>query len=56
MKREVISVTEEIPVADIVDLLMQRHIKRVPVLREGKVVGIVSRADIIRTIGSKLKD
>ena len=56
MTREVITVTEDIPVADIVDLLVQHHIKRVPVLREGKVVGIVSRADIIRTIGDKLKD
>ncbi|MGO9817022.1 MAG: CBS domain-containing protein [Acidocella sp.] len=52
MTREVISVTEDIPVADIVDLLVQHHIKRVAVLREGKVVGIVSRADIIRTIAA----
>ena len=55
MTREVISVTEDIPVADIVDLLIKHHIKRVAVLREDKVVGIVSRADIIRTIGAKLK-
>ncbi len=55
MKRELVSVAEDIPVADIVDLLLKHHIKRVPVLREGKVVGIVSRADIIRIIGSKLR-
>jgi len=55
MTSEVISVTEDIPVADIVDLLVKHHIKRVPVLREDKVVGIVSRADIIRTIGTKLR-
>lgn len=52
MTHDVVSVTEDVAVADIVDLLAQHHIKRVPVLREGKVVGIVSRADIIRTVAA----
>ncbi len=50
MTREVISVTPETPVSDIVDLLARHKIKRVPVLKDGKLVGIVSRADIIRAM------
>jgi CBS domain-containing protein len=52
MTRDVIAVTEDVSVAEIVDLLAKHHIKRVPVLRDGKVVGIVSRADIIRALAA----
>lgn len=56
MTHDVVSVTEDAAVADIVDLLVQHHIKRVPVLRGGKVIGIVSRADIVRAVATgKLK-
>src|SRR6266481_4551288 len=44
MTRAVLSVTEETPVADIAVMLETNRIKRVPVLRNGKLVGIVSRA------------
>lgn len=47
MTRDVISVTEATPVGAIADLIMKHHVKRVPVLRDGKVVGIVSRADLV---------
>ncbi len=56
MTRDVVSVVEDTAVAEIVDLLAQHHIKRVPVLKEGKVIGIVSRADIVRAVATgKLK-
>jgi CBS domain-containing protein len=42
MTRDVISVTEETAVADIAILLETNRIKRVPVLRDGRLVGIVS--------------
>src|SRR6516165_9722238 len=44
MSRSVLSVTETTPVADIALLLETNRIKRVPVVRDGKLVGIVSRA------------
>jgi CBS domain-containing protein len=40
MTRDVISVTEETGVADIAILLETNRIKRVPVLRDGRLVGI----------------
>jgi CBS domain-containing protein len=42
-----ITVQETASVPEIADLLAQHHIKRVPVMRGSKMVGIVSRADIV---------
>ena len=50
MSHEIISVNEETPVGEIALLLTQRKIKRVPVVQDGKLVGIVSRADIVRAV------
>jgi CBS-domain-containing membrane protein len=50
MTRDVISVTETTPLADIAVLLETRAIKRVPVLRDGRLVGIVSRANLVRAL------
>ena len=50
MQRTMITATERSSVAEIADLLSRHHIKRVPILRDGKLVGIVSRADLIRAI------
>ena len=45
MTRDVISVTDTTELADVAMLLETKRIKRVPVLRDGKLVGIVSRAN-----------
>jgi CBS domain-containing protein len=50
MKHDVVTVTETTLVGDIVDLFAKHGIKRVPVLRDGKLVGIVARSDIIRAM------
>jgi len=50
MSAPVIAVEETAEIRDIARLLEQYRIKRVPVLREGHVVGIVSRADLIRAL------
>lgn len=50
MTRHVISVTEEAEAGEIASLLDRHHIKRVPVVREGRLVGIVSRADLLRAL------
>ena len=44
------TVSEATPVEDIAQLLQQHRIKRVPVVRDGRVVGIVSRADLLRAM------
>ena len=54
MTPDVISVTDYTPVAEIAALMIRHRVKRLPVLRDNKVVGIVSRADLVRTIGDRL--
>ena len=52
MTRDVISVSDTTPVADIAIALETNLIKRVPVLRDGKLVGIVSRANLVRALAT----
>ena len=48
MTRKVVTAEERTPLQDVA-LLMQRHgVKRLPVMRDGKVVGIVSRANLLQ--------
>jgi len=54
MTPTVISVQEHTPLSDIVALMRHHRIKRLPVVRDGVVVGIVSRADLVRIIGYAL--
>jgi CBS domain-containing protein len=52
MAAPVITVGEETEVAEIARLLIAHRIKRVPVLRDGRIVGIVSRADLVRVLAA----
>ena len=48
MSSDVVSVSRDTPIEQIAALMTERRIKRVPVLAEGMLVGIVSRHDIVR--------
>ncbi len=50
MSKKVISVSEETSVEEIARLMTAHAIKRLPVMKEGAMVGIVSRADIVSAI------
>lgn len=50
MSPTVVSIDEETSIADTARILEKNKIKRVPVLRDGRVVGIVSRADLLRAL------
>jgi CBS domain-containing protein len=52
MSKNIISVTEETLVEEIAQLMTTHKINRLPVIRDDKVVGIVSRADIVSAIAS----
>jgi CBS domain-containing protein len=48
------TVAEDTPARDIARLMYTMNIKRVPVVRDGKLVGIVARSDLVRALASKL--
>ena len=50
MSKQVISVSEDASVEEVANLMTAYKIKRVPVLNGEKLVGIVSRTDIVRAI------
>ena len=52
MTAPVISMGPEAPLSEIAETLERNHIKRVPIVDGGKVVGLISRANIIREIAS----
>lgn len=52
MTRDVVAYEEESSVADIARKLIERNINRVPIVRGRKVVGIVSRGDIIKSMAA----
>ncbi len=47
MTRDVVTVTEEMLVKDVVHLLQERHLIRVPVIKGKALVGMVARQDIV---------
>jgi CBS domain-containing protein len=53
MTRAVVTVTDDTPLPAIAQMLEERRIKRVPVVREGRLVGIVSRADLLRAVAAR---
>ena len=50
MTRNVIAVPSSAPLQDVVRIMERRHIKRVPVVDNGKIVGIVSRANLVQAL------
>lgn len=53
MTRDVVTVKEDTPLHEIVGLLERHHIKRAPVTRDGRLVGIVSRANLLHGLAAK---
>src|SRR6185295_12607097 len=54
MSPTVTTVTEATPARDVASLMYSKNIKRVPVVRDGQLVGIVARSDLIRALAVKL--
>jgi CBS domain-containing protein len=52
MTTEVVTVRPDAPLGEVAGILEARHIKRVPVTEAGRVIGIVSRANLVQALAS----
>jgi CBS domain-containing protein len=50
MSRFVISVAPEASLAEVADVLDSHRIRQVPVMKDGKLAGMISRADLVRKL------
>jgi CBS domain-containing protein len=56
MTRSVHTIREDTPLSDAVELMERHRIKRLPVLRDNKLVGIVSRANLLHALASLARE
>lgn len=52
MTRDVFVVTEDMPLDAVVELMECKHVKRLPVVRSGKVVGMIARANLLHALAA----
>ena len=55
MTRETLCTAEDTPLSMIMRMMKQGHIKRLPVVKDGMVIGIVSRRDLLRPRSQALR-
>src|SRR5262249_54497367 len=56
MTRMVVTAKPDTSLADIAGLLERNRIKRVPIVENGRIVGIVSRANLLQALASRAAD
>ena len=56
MTREPFTIAEDTPIEEIVRLMENKNVKRLPVTRGERILGIVSRADILRAVASLARE
>lgn len=50
MTTDVVTVNEDTPLDEVATLLVERGINRVPVVRDGRLVGMITRDDVLRAV------
>jgi CBS domain-containing protein len=50
MSKDVVTIAEDADLSEAVELMIRRRVKRLPVVRGGAVVGVVSRSDLLRKL------
>jgi len=56
MTKSPLTIAEDTSLAEIVELMEKKHVKRLPVMRGDKVVGIVSRANLLQAVASLARE
>lgn len=53
MTKKVVTITEDTDIEEVATIMVEKGISRVPVVRDNKIVGIVSRGDIVKSLARK---
>jgi CBS domain-containing protein len=53
---EVVTVAEEAPLDEIATIMSEKHLHHLPVVRDGRLVGIINQHDVIRGIAGEVSD
>ena len=56
MTRDPVTIAEDATLEDIVQIMEQKGIKRLPVLRNGDLIGIVTRANLLQAVANLARD
>ena len=56
MARHVATIADDATLEDVAEVLGTHNIKRVPVMREGRLVGIITRSDLVRALAKAKSD
>jgi CBS domain-containing protein len=51
--RQVVTASPSATVAELAEIMVSHGVKRIPIVEAGRVVGIVSRSDLLRAIASE---
>ncbi|OGL44747.1 MAG: hypothetical protein A2161_14290 [Candidatus Schekmanbacteria bacterium RBG_13_48_7] len=54
MTRSVVTITEDTHIMDVIDTMIKKHIRRLPVVEDNKIVGIVYISDVFFEVYKKL--
>lgn len=54
MTHSPIFATPEMSLGEVAQIMLRKHIKRLPVIENGKLTGVVSRADLLKALTAKL--
>jgi acetoin utilization protein AcuB len=54
MSRPIISITRDMPIHDALALFKREHIRRAPVLKDGRLIGIISDKDLLNATPSQV--
>ena len=50
MTRDVVTISEDTDIREIAEIMVNEGVNRLPVLKDGKLVGIISRGDIVKSL------
>ena len=53
MTKDVVTFSEDTPIKDVIQLMVRNDVKRVPIVKDNGVVGIISRRDILEGMRKK---